>query len=349
MTHTAVEASYRVVACAGGERVRMEARPVPEPGRDELLLRLRVAGLCGTDLFKLSSGQLSPGSVLGHELVGEVVAAGDAVSGFTPGDRVAVPHHVACGECHLCRSGADTMCPAFRENLLEPGGFSELILARPRAVRHAARRIPEAVGDEAAVFLEPAACVLRGIRRAELSPDGVAAVLGGGSMGLLHLLLLKAAIPGVRVVVVDPLAERLQLAMSLGAVQGSPPGEEALARVLELSGGVGADAVFDTAGGARALSAGLELCRAGGSLMVFAHAPEGERADFEINALFKRERRVLGTYSGGLKEQARVFEMLVSGALDPTPLVTHRLPLEQFDRGVALARAGQALKVLFTP
>ncbi len=349
MTETAVEASYRVVACAGGDRVRIETRPVPEPGREELLLRLRVAGLCGTDLFKLDSGRLSPGSVLGHELVGEVVAAGDAVSVFAPGDRVAVPHHVPCGECHLCRRGSDTMCPAFRENLLEPGGFSELILVRPRAVSQAARRIPDSVGDEAAVFLEPAACVLRAIRRAELGQNGVAAVLGSGSMGLLHLLLLKAAIPGVRVVVVDPVAERRQLAMSLGAVQSCPPGEAALAQVLELSGGVGADAVFDTAGGARALSAGVELSRAGGSLVVFAHAREGERADFEINALFKRERRVLGTYSGGLKEQAMVFQMLVSGAFDPTPLVTHRLPLEQFDRGVALARAGQALKVLFTP
>ena len=338
-----------MVACAGGDRVRVEARPVPEPARGELLLRLRVVGLCGTDLFKLDSGRLIPGSVLGHELVGEVVAAGDAVSGFACGDRVAVPHHVPCGECRLCRSGSDTMCPAFRENLLEPGGFSELILVRPRAVSHAARRVPESVADAAAVFLEPAACVVRGIRRAKLSQNGVAAVLGGGSMGLLHLLLLKATTPEVSVVVVDPVAERRQLAMSLGAVRSCPPGEAALARVLELSDGVGADAVFDTAGGARALSAGLELSRAGGSLVVFAHAPEGERADFELNALFKHERRVLGTYSGGLKEQAMVFELLVSGALDPTPLVSHRLPLEQFDRGVALARAGQALKVLFTP
>lgn len=349
MTQTAVEASYRVVACAGGNRVRVEARPVPEPAREELLLRLRVVGLCGTDLFKLDSGRLSPGGVLGHELVGEVVVAGDDLSGFASGDRVAVPHHVPCGECHLCRSGSETMCPAFGENLLEPGGFSELILVRPRAVMHAARRIPDSVADEAAVFLEPAACVLRGIRRSELPENGVAAVLGGGSMGLLHLLLLNATTRGVRVVVVDPVAERRQLALALGAVLSCPPGEAALAQVLELSRGAGADAVFDTAGGARALSAGLELSRAGGSLVLFAHAPEGERADFEINALFKRERRVLGTYSGGLNEQAMVFEMLVSGAFDPTPLVTHRLPLEQFDRGVALARAGEALKVLFTP
>ena len=349
MKETALEASYRVVACAGGDRVRVETRSVPEPARGELLLRLRVVGLCGTDLFKLNSGRLSPGSVLGHELVGEVVAAGGAVSGFAPGDRVAAPHHVACGECHLCRSGSETMCPAFQENLLEPGGFSELILVRPRAVSDAARRVPDSVGDEAAVFLEPAACVLRGIRKAELPQNGVAAVIGGGSMGLLHLLLLNAAISGIRVMVVEPVAERRQLALALGAVQSCPPGAEALAQVLELSAGVGADAVFDTAGGARTLDAGLELSRAGGSLVIFAHAPEGARADFEINALFKRERRVLGTYSGGLKEQAMVFEMLTSGTFDPTPLVTHRLPLEQFDRGVALARAGRALKVLFTP
>ncbi len=349
MTEMAVGASYRVVACTGGDRTRLETRPVPAPARDELLLKLRVVGLCGTDLFKLDNGQLSSGSVLGHELVGEVITAGAGVTGFSPGDRVAVPHHVPCGECHLCLSGSETMCPAFQDNLLDPGGFAELILVRPRAVRQAARRLPDALADEAAVFLEPAACVLRGIRRAGLPEHGAAVVLGAGSMGLLHLLLLKTVKPGVDVVVVDPLAERRRLALTLGAAEACVPGENTRKLVSRRSDHRGVDVVFDTAGGADTLRTALALSRRGGSVVIFAHAREGERADFDINELFKYERRLLGTYSGGLEEQAAVFELLASGALDPTPLVSHRLPLEQFDRGVALARAGEALKVLFTP
>lgn len=349
MTEPAVRASHHVVACAGGNRTRLEARPVPRPGRGELLLKLRVAGLCGTDLFKLDSGRVGPGSVLGHELVGEVAAAGAGVNGFSPGDRVAVPHHVPCGKCRLCRSGSETLCPDFKDNLLDPGGFAERVLVRARAVKHAARRLPDSLPDEAAVFLEPAACVLRGIRRAALPRDGVAAVLGAGSMGLLHLLLLKAAQPEVSVMVIDPVAERRQLALNLGAACACPPGAEALENVLSRSADRGADAVFDTVGGAETLCRGLELTRHGGAVVLFAHAREGERADFDINTLFRYERRLFGTYSGGPEEQSAVFEMLVSGAFDPLPLVTHRLPLNEFDRGVALARARKALKILYTP
>ncbi|NIR61170.1 MAG: alcohol dehydrogenase catalytic domain-containing protein, partial [Gammaproteobacteria bacterium] len=95
----------------------------------------------GTDLFKLDTGAAAPGTVLGHELVGEVAALGDGVSGFRDGDRVAVPHHVACGNCALCRRGATTMCETFKENLLTPGGFAEHVTVQARATACAARAL----------------------------------------------------------------------------------------------------------------------------------------------------------------------------------------------------------------
>lgn len=349
MTASAVTATSRVVACVGGDRTRLEARSLPRPAADEILLKLRVVGLCGTDLFKLDTGNAAPGSVLGHELVGEVAEAGAAVSGFNLGDRVVVPHHLPCGSCHLCLSGSETMCPAFTDNLLDPGGFAEWILVRARAVRHAARRLPASLSDESAVFLEPAACVLRGIRRATIAANGVAVVLGGGSMGLLHLLLLRAARPDLSVVVVDPVAERRQLALKLGASAARVPGPDSREIVLAESGDRGADAVFDTVGGSEILCTALELTRRGGTVVLFAHARKGEQANFDINTFFKHEGRLLGTYSGGLGDQSAVFNMLVSGVFDPAPLVTHRLPLNEFERGVALARRREALKILFTP
>ena len=336
-----------VAACAGNGAVRIESRPRPEPGPGEMLLRLRVAGLCGTDLFKLSHGTAPEGAVLGHEIVGTVARLGEGVRGFAPGDRVAVPHHASCGECDLCLRGSEPLCPAFRENLLAPGGFSEWVLVRERAVRQAAFGLPPHLADEAAVFLEPAACVLRGIRHARLpetalagpSP-GCAAVLGAGSMGLLHLLVLKAVHPGLRVAVFDPLEERLDLARRLGADASTLPG------------GLGADVVFDTVGGAGPLETALALSRPGGAVVLFAHAPHGEpgeRADFDLNAFFKAERRLLGTYSSSLADQREAYRLLVSRRLDPSPLVTHRLPLSRFQEAVALARERRALKVLLTP
>ena len=339
----------RVVACLGGEATALETRDVGAPGDGELLLGLRAVGFCGTDLFKLVTGTAAPGTVLGHELVGEVLQVGAGVDGFREGDRVAVPHHVPCGECALCRRGAETMCTTFRENLLEPGGFAERILVRPRATALAARKVPDGVSDDAAVFLEPAACVLRGVNRAGLAPDGVAVVLGGGSMGLLHLLVLMAVHPGLRVVVVDPIAERREHAKALGAEAVAAPGEPALDVTGTASAGLGADAVFDCVGGPKTLAAGLELTRQGGSVVLFAHAPDGARADFDLNDLFKYERRVLGSYSGALAEQAAIFDLICAGRLDPTPLVTHRLPLDAFSEGVRLTKEHKALKVLFGP
>lgn len=343
----------RAVVCAERGAVLVATRPRPEPGPGELLLRLRCAGLCGTDLFKLRHATAAPGSVLGHEVVGMVEALGDGASGFSPGDRVAVPHHVACGACELCRRGSETLCPAFRENLLVPGGFSEWILVRERAVRLATFGLPSHVPDETAVFLEPAACVLRGIWHARLaempaSLPAVAAVVGGGSMGLLHLLVLRAVLPSLKVTISDPLEDRLELARELGADAAVPPGY-AREAVDALAGGGGADVVFDTAGGAEALAAALELVRPGGTVVLFAHAGAGERAGFDLNAFFKTEGKLIATYSSSLAEQREVHRLMVTRRLDPSPLVTHRLPLSRFGEAVELARGLRAVKVLLMP
>lgn len=341
--------SNRVIACLGGDDTAVEERPLEPPRRGELLLTTRVVGLCGTDLFKLDTGAAAPGTVLGHELVGQVAAVGDGVAGFEEGDRVVVPHHVACGTCVLCRRGATTMCDTFKENLLAPGGFADHVLVKPRATAGAARRLPHDLSDDVAVFMEPAACVLRGVLRSDLPPDGVAVVQGGGGMGLLHLLVLRAMHPRLRTLVVDPVSDRRLLARQLGADAAAGPGDEAHAAVAGLTEGLGADAVFDTVGGAALLDSALALTRYGGSVVLFAHAPAEERAGFDLNNLFKHERRVLGSYSGGLDEQSRIFSLMVDGLLDTTPLVSHRLPLADFSVGVALARRREALKVLFVP
>jgi L-iditol 2-dehydrogenase len=198
--------------------------------------------------------------------------------------------------------------------------------------------------------------VLRGVRRAGLpesvaeDPEpAVALVLGAGSMGLLHLLVLRAVVPTLRVVVSDPVAVRRELALELGAAGAVAPGDETRRVVGELSRGLGAEAVFDCAGGAAALADGLACSREGGAVVLFAHGGAGERADFELDHLFKHERRLLGTYSSGLAEQAAIFELLVAGRLDPAPLATHRLPLSRFAEAVALSEQRIALKVLLTP
>jgi L-iditol 2-dehydrogenase len=341
--------SMRVAAIAADGGLRIEERAVPRPAHGELLLELRCCGLCGTDLHKINNRLAAPGTVLGHELVGTVVEVGDGLERFRHGDRVVVPHHVACGECALCLRGTETRCDVFQENLFEPGGFSEYLVVRSRAVERAARLVPEGIEDDAASFLEPAACVLRGVDKAEFpSVDGCAVVLGAGSMGLLHLQVLRAFCPHIDVVVSDPLPERRDLAQSLGAAASCDP--ERLGEVaLDASMGVGVDAVFDTVGGSGPLEEAVAATRLGGTVVLFAHAAEGEPAGFELNPFFKGERRLVATYSGSLDEQQRIADCLFDGRLDPLPLVSHRLPLSRISDGVAMARERTALKIMLEP
>jgi L-iditol 2-dehydrogenase len=345
--------------------------PQPEPiaGPGELLLKMRWSGLCGTDLFKLASGNVAPGTVLGHEIVGEVLATGEGVATFSAGDRVVVPHHAACGACFDCRSGADTQCATFRENLLEPGGFASRILVRKRALATTARRLPDGLDDLDAIFLEPAACVLRSVGKSALleplrppapasaTPSAlagggrrVAAILGAGSMGLLHLLVLRALAAEVRIVMADLREDRRRLALELGADAAAAPGEELFAAVRRVSpDGQGADAVFDCVGGSALAETAIAALRPGGTAVLFAHGKAGEAAGFALNDLFKYEKRLVGAYSGGQAEQSAVWQLLCAGKLRPARLVSHRLPLSGFVHGLELARQQTALKVVFHP
>tara|TARA_B100000029_G_scaffold373552_1_gene367791 strand:+ start:514 stop:1524 length:1011 start_codon:yes stop_codon:yes gene_type:complete len=333
----------------GGDRVQLESRVTPAPLAGEMLLGLRVVGFCGTDLFKLTSGSIEPGTVLGHEVVGEVISLGAGVKKFSIGDRVAVPHHVPCGKCIYCMRDCSTMCTSFRENLLSPGGFANKILVRSRAAAMSARKIPESVSDDSAVFMEPAACVLRGILKAGLTNDGTVVIFGSGSMGLLHALVLRAIFSHLSIVILDPKKERLKHACGLGFNNVARSELQAKEIIASLNGGIGADAVFDTVGGSNVLNSALSLSRHGGAILLFAHAREGEKSSFVLNELFKYERRIFGTYSGALIEQEQIFELLSSGKLDPTSLITHKLSLYNFEEGVELVRKQKALKVLFTP
>ncbi|MEM7262955.1 MAG: alcohol dehydrogenase catalytic domain-containing protein [Planctomycetota bacterium] len=310
-----------------------------------MLLRLRVCGLCGTDLFKLAVDSAPVGSVLGHEIVGDVVAGEGAKDAdgrtFEVGERVVVPHHVACGNCDACVRGSETMCDTFRANLLDPGGFSEFVRVEHRAVTAAARRVPDGIEDAAAVFLEPAACVVRSVERAQLRPDDSCVIFGAGSMGLLHLLVLRAMNLCERIAVIDPMPERRALALELGATSAASPNG---AGDLRATGGFHAS--FDTVGGAKMIDSALAVTLPGAAIVLFAHAPDGDVGSFDLNAFFKTERRLVATYSGSLREQQTTYDLIVSGQLDASPLVTGSLGLDRFDEAVERVRSHRDLKVL---
>jgi L-iditol 2-dehydrogenase len=279
-----------------------ELADVPEPDGAGSLLRVRACGLCGTDVQKI--GRRPAGTVLGHEVVAE----------RADGNRVALVHHLPCGECERCRAGHESTCEAFPAATIVPGGFAE----RVYAVRTLA--LPDDVDDATATFAEPLACVLRALERV---PRGRVRVVGCGFSGLLFVQALVRR--GDEVLASDPLPERLELAHAFGALPTDGPAEAA---VLCAHAGLD-DALL-----------GLEP---GGTLLVFSWLTDAAPVDLE--AVLRRELTIVGSCSATPAAMEEAVELLPR--LDPIPAVT--LPLDRFAEGLDLYRRHEAVKVVFTP
>ena len=328
----------------GAGTLATEEWPRPKIGEGELLLRLRGCGLCGSDIAKIVAPRTSAPQILGHEVVGEVVAAG-AGAPFALGERVVAAHHVPCANCHYCRRGSASMCRLFKESHLDPGGFAEFVRIPVANAQHATFRIPSHVTDEAASFVEPLACCLRAVKRAHVQAGDTVVVVGLGSIGCLFVQLLKRA--GAFVAGVDVLPQRAALAVRLGAdAAGSAAAAAAAAR--QESAGRGADLILLTGGGAAVLPWAADTVRDGGAIHVFAGG-EGDRLPLPLATLYARELTLMTTYSSSPVELREAFDLIVAGHIRPASLVSHRLPLAQLGEAVALMRRREALKVYVTP
>ncbi len=288
-----------VVLDAGG---LPELAHLPEPTGPGVLVRVRACGLCGSDVEKL--GRAAAGTVLGHEVAGELEG----------GARVTVMHRVPCGTCDRCRAGHESTCAEFGELRIAPGGFAE----RLRATH--CLPLPDAFGEHDGVWVEPLACVLRA---AESVPRGRVLVVGCGAIGQLWVQVLRDR--GDDVVAVDPRAERVAIARTLGAGTDADP--------------VGA-AVLTAAAG---INDALRRLEPGGTLLVFS-APE-DNVPTALDAVYRKELQIVGSRSATPAWFRSALELLPALVL---PEVT-TLPLDRFAEGVELYRRGDALKVVFTP
>lgn len=333
----------RAAVYHGTGDIRIERVPLPTPGPGEVLARIRACGLCSSETMAWYMGRKAP-VPLGHEPVGEVVAVGSGV-GHPTGERVFIHHHAPCHACRACRRGDFVHCDTWRRTRLVPGGLAEFALVPAEVVSADLLPLPAGVGDEAAIFVEPLACVVKALRRARLRSDDHVMVIGLGVVGLLHVLLLRAR--GVEQIVgVDPLEDRQDAGRVAGAevIVGRPDAADA---VRGATGG-GADLVVVTPGSLDALRLGFESVAAGGRLLVFAPLPPEVTWSLPVHELFFREVTVIPSYSAGPDDTREALALLAAG-LPVEALITHRLGLDEAAQGYRLIAAGRALKVVVRP
>lgn len=330
----------RVAVYHGGGRLSLEDAADPVAGPGEVVIRTRQCGICGTDLMAWYQDSKAP-VVLGHEPVGDVVAAGEGAP-FAVGDRVFVHHHVPCLECDLCRRGRDTLCERFRATRIHPGGLAELILVPAENTALDVHRLPDAMSDEAGTLIEPLACILRGQRLAGVGEGSHVVIVGAGSMGLIEAELAPV-LGAARVVVIEPNAHRRPAAEALGATVLPACDPEAVRLAL---GGRLADQVIVCTHSHAAMNDALHLAGPASVVQYFAPTPPGEMVPLDLGSIFWREVELQSTYSAGPADIRDALAMLADGRITAEGVVTHHVPFDQVEEAFRLARTGEALKVV---
>lgn len=330
---------------------RMELIPVADPAlaAGDLLLRVRAATICGTDI-RVFRGRKTAGirypSIIGHEFSGEIVATGGA-SPFHVGQRVGVCPAIPCGHCPQCLRGRENLCPDLQAIGYEiDGAFAEFIRIPARAVELGnVHVLPDHVSDEGAALIEPLACVLNGQNKVHLQQGDTVAVLGAGPIGTLHAKLARLRGAG-RVIVSEPNAARREAALQAGAdVVLDPMTGDLQAAIRRETRGLGADVVICAIGIPALAAQAVGLAAKGGRVSLFAGFSKGETGTLDVNAIHYDELRLTGAFGLSRSDYEASLNMIADRRIDLSDMVTHRYPLTEIGEAFAVAESGAAMKV----
>ena len=333
--------------------IRLEDRPEPELiERDDAIVRVEATGVCGSDLH-IYHGRVSiePGFTLGHEFVGTVVAAGDAVTQVAEGDRVLGCFCSACGNCFFCRRGDFHKCDEGR--VFGHGktlGSLQGAQAEQVLVPHAnltLRRVPEGMSDDVALFAgDVMGTGWHAVDQAGIRPGDSVAVLGLGPVGLCAVQAARAA-GAAKVIAIDTVADRLALAESFGARPMHLTEDNPRVAVREATEGRGVDAAIDAVGHPDALELACRLTRKAGT--VSATGVYAERVELHMGIVWIKALTLKTGHANVIGHVDRVLAMLDAGVLDPEPLVTHHMRLEDAAEAYAVYDRREALKIVMKP
>jgi L-iditol 2-dehydrogenase len=346
----------RAAVYKGDSTVSVEQVPTPAIGPGELLIQVESCGICHTDLKKIEYNLLAPPRIFGHETAGVVAATGPGVRGFSAGDRVIVFHHIPCQECFYCRHKLYAQCPVYKKVGVtagyEPagGGFSQYVRVMDWIARSGVEKIPDAVSYDRACFVEPVNTCLKGVVQLDPQPEDVVIILGQGPIGLLFSMLVKRS--GATLVATDSMPYRRELAVRFGAAAALDPRDPELAeRIMEMTGGRGADIVIVAASAPRIVEQAVQYSRPGSRILLFAQTSHQERVELSGADICVGERSIFGSYSASVDLQKQSADLVFSGALPVEDLISHRFALNEIRAGIELALHPEpkSLKIIVQP
>lgn len=324
----------------------MREVPVPSIGGTDVLVAVETASVCGTDLHiyhwdEWAQARIKPPYIPGHEFCGTVAAVGELVKGVQVGDFVSAEMHVACGHCLQCRSGQAHVCQFVKILGVDAdGAFADYVRIPAANIW----KLDPAIPREFASLYDPFGNAVHTVLSGQIAGQMVA-VTGCGPIGLFSIAVAKAC-GAAQIIAIEPNERRLELARQMGAgLLLNPASDDVVARVHEETAGNGVDVLLEMSGHPAAIRQGFEILRMGGRASLLGIPARAVELDLANSVIFKGAT-VHGINGRKMYETWFQMEALLRGGVDLSPVITHRLPLQQFDDAMRLLESGEASKIL---
>lgn len=341
----------------GVNQLSYEEVPVPHLAPEEVLVQVRVVGLCQSDIKKIRYPLYEPPRIFGHETAGTIAAVGSHVKGWQVGDRVAVMHHIPCMRCAYCLNDNFSMCDVYKNISTTAGfnpsggGFAEYVKVPGHIVENGGLiPIPDHISFEEASFVEPTNCCLKAVKKAQIAPEQTVLITGAGPIGLMFIMLVQYF--GARAIATDLLPSRIEKAMEIGAEAAFDARDPDLAKkVQDLTGGMGADVALLAVPSDKAFFQALNSTRKGGKILFFAEFPDEVEIPINPNILYRREIDLIGSYSSSYRLQSLAADIVFRRRINVQALISDRYPLENLHQAVeqAIAPTAETYKILIYP
>ena len=336
-----------------GGAFSIEEVPVPQIESDEILLRVGATAICGTDtrIVRFGHRKLTEGRriVLGHEFVGTIEQLGARVEQYRVGQRVGVAPNAGCGHCHACTSGRSNYCPSYTAFGIDlDGGQAPYVKIPGRFVTQGnVIALPEEVPDTEAALLEPFSCVVNGIRVSRMELGDTVVIYGAGPMGLMHLMLCRIA-GAARVIVVDPLVDRLEKARQLGSDMTLNPNEDdVVARLEHDTGGRGVDVVITACSVPSVQTEGLRVLSPFGRLCLFGGLPKNtDLVGLDTNSVHYGNLQITGSTGGSVEDYSIALKLVSGQRVKLSQIVSDVFQLENLHQAYDKALSGAEGKVV---
>lgn len=329
--------------------IRIEEIPLPEPGEREALVKVKACGICSGDVMPWYIEKKAP-LVLGHEISGKIVKIGKSIKkeiSLKEGDRIAVHHHAPCMKCFYCKRGDYVQCDIWRKTKIIPGGLAEYIILPEVNLKNDTLKLPLKVSFEDGALIEPTACVVKSLKRANVKKGDTLLVIGLGVMGQLHIMLARA-FGAKRVIGADMVAFRLEKALQAGADYVIDVSKENISEKLkEITEGLMPQVVIVGPGKTDVISESLKLVSRGGTILIFTPTPPEERLTISVNDIYFNDITITTSYSSGPDDMKEALKFIEKGIVNSDLLITHRFPLKKVKEAYEItAKARDSLKCL---